>query len=92
VPHPARRKVADQVLIQLIEADVDIGFALVDEAKACRISGQPEFSSRALQDAAAIVADIERRLQELGDSESGPFLPLVAELRNEIAAVERETW
>jgi hypothetical protein len=84
----ARRKISDQVLIQLIEADVDIGFALLDDAKASRLSGQPEFSSRALQEATNIVADIERRLQELGDSESGPFLPLVVELRNEIAAFE----
>ena len=79
-----------QVLIQFIEADVDIGFGLVDEAKACRATGQVEFSVRALQEAAAIVADIERRLHELGDSESEPFLPLIAELRNQIAAVEQD--
>jgi len=91
VPRPIRRKVADQVLIQLIEADVDIGFALLDEAKAYRLSGQSDFSSHALQQAKDIVVDIERRLQELGDSESVPFLPLVAELRNEIAAVKPET-
>ncbi len=89
LPHPMGRKAADKVLVQLIEADVDIGFGLVDEAKAYRASGQPEFSSRALQDAADVLADIDRRLQQLGDSESGPFHPLVAELRNEIAAVER---
>ena len=91
MPRPIRRKVADQVLIQLIEADVDIGFALLDEAKAYRLSGQSDFSSHALQQAKDIVVDIERRLQELGDSESVPFLPLVAELRNEIAAVKPET-
>ena len=91
MPRPIRRKVADQVLIQLIEADVDIGFALLDEAKAYRLSGQSDFSSHALQQAKDIVVDIERRLQELGDSESVPFLPLVAELRNEIAAVKSET-
>lgn len=90
MPRPARRKIALQVLIQLIEADVDIGFGLIDEAKACRLSGQTEFSLRALQEATEVVADIERRLQGLGDCESEPFLPLVAELRNEIAAVKRE--
>jgi len=90
VPRPIRRKVADQVLIQLIEADVDIGFALLDQAKAYRLSGQSDFSAQALQQAKDIVIDIERRLQELGDSESVPFLPLVAELRNEIAAVKSE--
>jgi hypothetical protein len=83
--YPIRRKVADQVLIQLIEADVDIGFGLIDEAKAYLHSGQPDFSSRALQNAAEIVIDIERRLLQLSEVEAGPFLPLVAELRNEIA-------
>ena len=90
MPHPMRRKIADQVLIQLIEADVDIGFALVDEAKSYRLSAQPEFSSRALQQATDMVADIERRLLELADSESIPFLPLLAELRYEIATAKRE--
>lgn len=91
MPHPMGRKVADKIFVELIEADVEIGFALVDEAKAYRASGQPEFSWRALRDAEDIVADIERRLQRLGDSESGPFHPLVTELRNEIAALERDT-
>jgi hypothetical protein len=84
------RKLADRILIELIEADVEIGFALVDEAKAYRASGQPEFSSRALLDAEDVVADIERRLQGLDGSESDPFGPLLAELRNEIAGVDRE--
>ena len=87
-----RRKAADQVLIQLIEADVDIGFGLVDAARAYRYSGQPEFRSRALQDAAEVVADIERRLGRLTDREAGPFLPLLSELRSEIATVEREEF
>lgn len=90
MPQPVRRKLADQVLIQLIEADVDIGFGLVDEVRSYRASGQPEFSLRALQNAADILADIDTRLHQLGDSQSGPFLLLVAELRNEIAVVERE--
>src|SRR5215831_11311686 len=68
-----RRRLADRILIQLIEADVETGFALVDEADAYRASGRPEFSSRALQDAEGILADIERRLERLGDSDAGPF-------------------
>jgi hypothetical protein len=88
--HPVTGKVADKVVVELIEADVDIGFALVDEAKAYSVSGQPQSSCRALQDAENIVAEIERRLDRLGDSGSGPFRPLLAELRNQIAAVERK--
>jgi len=90
VSHPVTGKVSDKVVVELIEADVDIGFALVDEAKAYRATGQPKSSCRVLHDAEDIVADIERRLQRLGDPESAPFHPLVTELRNEIAAVERE--
>ncbi len=91
MPHPMGRKVADKIFVELIEADVEIGFALVDEAKAYRASGQPEFSSRALQSAEDILADIDRRLERLGDFESGPFHPLVTELRKAIAAAGRKT-
>jgi hypothetical protein len=91
LPHPVRGKLADKVLVQFIEADVDIGFGLLDEAMAFLASGHPELSVRVLQDAAGIVADIERRLQRLSDSESGPFHPLLTELRNQIAAMEGET-
>jgi hypothetical protein len=85
------RKAADRMTIRLIEADVEIGFALVDEAKAYHASGRPEFSSRARRDAEDVVSAIQSRLQRLGESQSWPFHPLVAELRNEIAALERET-
>ena len=84
------RKVADRILVELIEADVEIGFRLVDEAKAYLLSGHPEFSIRVLQVAEDVVADIQRRLQRLGQSESWPFDPLVNELRDEIAAAGRE--
>jgi hypothetical protein len=87
---PARRKVSDQVLIQLVEADVESGFGLVDEAKAYRIQGNEQFSSRALQAAEAVVADIEQRLADLGDSQAVPFLPLLSELREQIAAAGKD--
>jgi hypothetical protein len=90
MPQPARRKASDQMMVQLIEADVDIGFGLVDEAKGYLVSGQAEFSSRALQNAQDVVADIERRLQQWGDSEAAPFFPLLAELRNQIAGAAEE--
>ena len=90
MPHPRRRTVAEQVHIQLIEAAVDTGFGLIDDAKDYRASGEPELSSLALREAGKTVAYIEGRLQQLGENESGPFLFLVAELRNEIADPERE--
>ena len=84
VPNPMRRTASDQMMVQLVEADVEIGFGLVDEAKAYRARGQVEFGTRALKEAEGIVVDIEQRLQRLGDAEAGPFHALVAELRNEI--------
>jgi len=85
-----RRKLSDQVAVQLIEADVEGGFGLVDEARAYRAQGNCEFSAKALQEAEAMVADIERRLARLGDSEAVPFLAIVAELREQIAAVQKD--
>ncbi len=83
-----RRTVSEQVMVQLIEADVDIGFGLVDEAKAYRLQGNAQFSARALEEAESIVVDIEQRLERLGQDESGPFRALVTELRNEIATAK----
>ena len=90
MPHPRRRTVAEQVHIQLIEAAVETGFGLIDDARDYRASGESELSSRALKEAGKTAADLEGHLQRLGDSESWPFLLLVAELRNEIAEAERE--
>ena len=87
---PERRKVSDQVLIQLIEADVESGFGLVDDARAHRMQGNEQFSSRALQEAEAVVADIEQRLAQLGDGDAGAFMPLVAELRKQIIGAKKD--
>jgi hypothetical protein len=70
-------KLAYKILVQLIGADMEIGCALVDEAKAYRAWGRPDCSSRVLQVAEDTVADIQRRLQRLGDRESGAFRPLL---------------
>jgi hypothetical protein len=89
VPHPRRRTVAEQVHIQLIEAAVETGFGLIDDARDFRASGESELSSRALEEAGKTAADLEDHLRRLGDSKSWPFLLLVAELRTEIAEAER---
>lgn len=74
----------------MIEADVDIGFALIDEAKEYRAAGQSQFSVGAINEALRVLADIEDRLHRLGNDESCPFLPLVKELRNEIEIIRKE--
>jgi hypothetical protein len=81
--------VSDQVLIQLIEADVESGFGLVDDAIAHRMQGNGQFSARALQEAEAIVADIEQRLRKLAADEAAPFAPLLQELRSQIASARQ---
>ncbi len=88
MPQPKRRKIAQQVGVQLIEADVETGFALVDEAKDYVASGQMEAAVKVLREAAKVVVDIEQRLQRIGGSESAPFQPLITELRDELAAVD----
>lgn len=88
--HPVRGRSRDKILVELSEAEVEIGFGLVDDAKVYRAGRQMELTSRVLLDAVGVLADIEHRLEQLGVSESGPFRPLVAELRTEIAAVDSE--
>lgn len=89
--HPVGGTGRDRLFVGLIEADVESGFALVDDAKGYTASGQAKLSLRAMQDTATVLADIERRLLELSESASAPFQPLVAELRNEIVNIERQT-
>ena len=87
--HPLRSLSHDRIGIEFVEADVEIGFGLIDDARAYQASGQSEFSSRALRDAAAVVADIETRTKQLAVCAAQPFLPLLAELRYEIDSFEQ---
>ena len=81
-PYP----VAERIKIELIEADVEQGFGLVDLAQAANLTGDAVASARILQEADHVVADIVARLLKLGAEESQPFSPLLGELRREIAA------
>jgi hypothetical protein len=74
--------------VQLVEADVEAGFSLVDDAASQHCRGNLDFSKRALEQAEAILRDIEQRLVQLGLEESEPFLPLVDELRREISTAK----
>ena len=89
VSHPVRGTARDKLQVELIEADVEIGFGLVDDARAYTASGQPELTARALQTAATVLADMERRLHEMGESASAPFQALIVGLREEIAEGKR---
>ena len=70
--------------IELLEADCEIGFGLVDVAAAECSAGHPEGAMRALDDAETVILDIHRRLLRLTEAQRAPFGPLVGELRREI--------
>lgn len=89
MPGTHKRNASQQVLVELVEADVEIGFNLVETARECR-RDNPTFSLQALQQAEEILLDIEQRLARLGELESVPFRPLVEELRREIEAAGGE--
>ncbi len=79
--------ISDRIRVELIEADVEQVFGLVDLADAEAQSGNALKSKRILEDAESVFLDIERRLAHLGTSESFPFLALVEELRRSIDTV-----
>ncbi len=79
---------AERIRVELIEADVEIGFGLVDSALGELHAGNLPFAQRALQDAEKVLIDIGQRLQELDAQHSRPFGPLVDELRRAVHAAE----
>lgn len=70
--------------VELIEADVEIGFNLVDLAETERSSGHHSLASQILKDAEVVFCDIQQRLLRIGTLESRPFEPLAGELRRAI--------
>lgn len=62
-----------------MEADVEIGFNLVDMAES-----DSSLATRALEDAEDVFEDIRCRLDRLGALERGHFTALVGELRRQI--------
>lgn len=79
-----RSSLSVRIQRDLIEADVEQGFGLVDLAEAATLSGEIPGSARILDEAIQIVADIEDRVSRLNLTERFPFLPLLTELRRGI--------
>jgi hypothetical protein len=75
-----------RVRVELVEADFEIGFSLVDLADA-----RPSEASRVLADAEEVYADIQARLTGLPSSEGDSFKPLATELRRAIDLALRHT-
>jgi len=79
--HPAGALLRHRKDVEFVEADVEIGFSLVDMAESESSAGNRLLAARVLQDADGVFQDIERRLERAGPRERGPFVPLVEELR-----------
>jgi hypothetical protein len=75
-----------RVRVELVEADFEIGFSLVDLA-----DSRPSEASRVLADAEEVYADIQARLMGLPSSEGDSFKPLATELRRAIDLALRHT-
>lgn len=73
-----------RVSVDLIEADVDIGFSLVDMADAERRIDDFTAASRALQEAENVYSDIKVRMTKLEPAQIVGLEQLVAELRRAI--------
>jgi hypothetical protein len=74
----------DRIAIEFVEADVEIGFNLVDLATRESTLRNPSLATRALHDADEVLQDIDERLLRLGDRDRASFAPLIAELRREV--------
>ena len=78
MPHPYR-PAAVRIPMELVEADFEIAFNLVDLAE-----GDRTLAARVLAEAETVFLDIETRLARMDARESQPFHPLAGELRREI--------
>lgn len=87
--HPVGAPLRDRMDVEFVEADVEIGFNLVDMAERELSLGNRSVVSRVLQDADNVFHDIERRLERASVRERESFQPLVQELRREIDLVKR---
>ena len=85
-----RHRASERIRVELIEADVDIAFGLVDDALDEFHAGNQTFAQNALREAEKVLADIEERLHQLDAARSAPFGPLVDELRKSIRAAQSE--
>ena len=80
--HGARS--SGRIPLELVEADCEIGFSLVEIAEADSIRGDPDRAARVIADAERVFLDIEQRLAALPADERQCFAGLIGELRREI--------
>jgi len=74
----------NRIEVDLVEADVEIGFNLVDLAEQLSRSDHRSLVPRVLSDAGNVLDGIEARLSRLAAPDRSPFGPLIQELSREI--------
>jgi hypothetical protein len=84
MPYYPGRPVRARIGVEFVEADVQIGFDLVDLAQQESICGDSSLVARILDDAVGVLDDIGQRLTHLSNGDRASFGPLVAELRREV--------
>lgn len=84
MPNDPGCPVRARIEIEFVEADVEIGFNLVDLARQESKAGDVSSVSRILDEADGVLADIDHRLDHLSNAGRASFGPLVAELRREV--------
>jgi hypothetical protein len=82
--HSGQSSMRNRIEVEFVEADVEMGFNLVDMAEAECGRGNALLATRVIEDAEDIFADIQQRLQRLDTGNQNCFGPLVDELRRQI--------
>ena len=87
--HPVGALLRDRLQVEFVEADVEIGFNLVDMARTESSAGNGPLASRVLRNAETVFQDIERRLEHASPHDRQSFGPLIQELRRQIDEARR---
>ncbi len=80
--HAHGERASERIPREMIEADFEIAFNLIDLAQTEQ--SDAAWGARAMGDAEDVLMDIERRLEVLGARERQPFGPLLGELKRQI--------
>ena len=83
-------RASERIHVELIEADVDMAFGLVDHAREEFHEGNVEFARAALDDAERVLIDREEHLGRIDAERSAPFGALADELRKALRAAQSE--
>jgi len=85
------RRAPERIHTEMIEADIEIAFSLVDMAEECLRERDVISAGHVLRDADDVLLDIRRRVAALGSEKRWPFDPLLGEVNRAIALAKSHT-